>query len=59
MIGTSRYNTITERLREEIVECIISRPNVNPSFVSSDVVMIFNPESNQNYFSNNVNGDLW
>ena len=42
-----RYNTIKKLQREEIVEWIISHPNVNPSFVLSDVVTFLNPISNQ------------
>ena len=40
----SIYITITKLSREGIFECIISHPDVNPSCVSSDVIMIFKPE---------------
>ena len=47
MRGGSIYNTIKQQLRKEIVELILSHTNVKPSCVSSDVVMILKPESNQ------------
>ena len=47
MRGCSRYNTITKRLREEIFGWVLSYHNYKPSFVSGDVVTVFNPESNQ------------
>ena len=40
----SIYITIKKLSREGIFECIISHPDVNPSCVSSDVIMIFKPE---------------
>ena len=46
----SRYNTITKIFREGIVEQILSHPNFKPSCVSSDVVTVFKPESNQKEF---------
>ena len=46
MSGRSRYNTITKYLRGEIVEFILYYLKFKQSFVSSDVVNIFNPESN-------------
>ena len=38
--GHSRYNTIIKLFREEIVEWIISHPNVKPSCVPSDIVAV-------------------
>ena len=49
-IARSKYNTITKRLREEIFEWIPSHPNVNPSGVSSHVVMVLN----QNQIKRNI-----
>ena len=46
MKGHSRYNTITKRFREEIFECILSRTNAKPSFLSSDTVYVLNPVPN-------------
>ena len=34
-------------MREEFFEWVISHPNINPSCVSSDIVTVLNPESNQ------------
>ena len=48
--GGSRYKKITKLLREDIVEYTLSHPNVNPSCVSSDIVTVLNPESNQKKF---------
>ena len=48
MRGHSRYNKIIKLFREDIVEWIISHPNVKPSCVPSDIVAVLNPESNQN-----------
>ena len=45
--GCSRCNTMTKQPREEIFEQILSHPNVNPLCVSSDLVKVFDPESNQ------------
>ena len=47
MRGHLRYNKITQQFKEEIVEWILSHTNVKPVCVSSDVVTILNPESNQ------------
>ena len=47
MRGLSRYNTITKRLIEEIIEWILYHTNAKPECVSSDIVKISNPESNQ------------
>ena len=46
MIGLSRYNTITNIFREEIVEWLVSHTNVNPQYVSSYVVTVCDPEWN-------------
>ena len=40
MSDFSIYNIIAKLLREEIVEWIMSHPNVNPSCISSDVVNV-------------------
>ena len=53
----SRYNNI-KNFWGEIVECIISHPNFNPSCISSDVVKVLNPKLNKKYFSKNSNGDF-
>ena len=49
--GISRYNTTTKKFIEEIVERILSHTNIKPSCVSSNVVKVLNPESNQKEFS--------
>ena len=47
IIGRSIYNKIKILSREEIVEWIISNSNVKPSCISSVVVTVLNPVSNQ------------
>ena len=44
------YTTISEQFIEEIVECIFYHINAKLSYVLSDIVNVFNPESNQKYF---------
>ena len=44
MRGCLINNTIIKRLREEIVERILSHTNINPSCVPSDVINFFNAE---------------
>ena len=50
MRGCSRYNTITKQLIEVCFEWILSNLNVKPPCVSSYVVTVINPESNQKEF---------
>ena len=56
MRGSSRYNIITKLFIKEIVEWILSHPNIKTSCVSSDVVTDFNPDSNMRKFSKRMNG---
>ena len=46
MRGCSGYNTIKERLTEEISEWILSHPNIKPSCLSRNFVTVLNQESN-------------
>ena len=46
MRGCSGYNTIKERLTEEISEWILSHTNIKPSCLSRNFVTVLNQESN-------------